>query len=580
MTVLISKLEETLNHYLSWPETVQHVGLKYDALLRLQTWESSALATDPGVASPHRRRSLRGESFASPSHRRSLGGEAPTIAEPSMLEIAAQLEETLVQEGVVKSESMVMVNLLSKVENHSSRTHRVNVQISDLIDQAAMLLDVLASFDATKDPLIDAKQFDVILSRQMDALIGLVGSDRRMQVDALKAKVLSIAQHNLDELQATLRDARQNKHANQVLQRYKYIEPLTSLPAFSSLPGPTVFDAHLKTHCDRLTTLACSAVDAYSMSGFGGKVDATVVRPMIVLAKFGSEVARASGFVHSGMAEVLHMAEAKFGVLGMQSLASELRRLEPALGNEIISSSDAFQTLVIAEFNAKTKRDISVVKKLFAEKNKDIEDGPVWRRYEEFKVQYDRYLQKSISELNDMDILGWLVSEAKAQVGVDSARHSDTSSQSLHIGGNKAQQQVPVVLATIFAWWTMDFYLRLRKRNGNVSIDSAKLRQANTCQVVCLLRLLGATDSNTFELANHLAEVPTGEGKSVILAVLATTVALYGYNVSCVCYSNMLSSRDHADFAAMFASFGVLDKVTCVQTCTWTCEETCVKTCV
>ena len=36
----------------------------------------------------------------------------------------------------------------------------------------------------------------------------------------------------------------------------------------------------------------------------------------------------------------------------------------------------------------------------------------------------------------------------------------------------------------------------------------------------------------------------------------------YGYNVSCVCYSNMLSSRDHDDFAEMFASFGVVDKVT------------------
>ena len=51
-------------------------------------------------------------------------------------------------------------------------------------------------------------------------------------------------------------------------------------------------------------------------------------------------------------------------------------------------------------------------------------------------------------------------------------------------------------------------------------------------QVICLLRLLGVTDRSTFELANHLAEVPTGEGKSVVIGVLATTVALYGYDIS------------------------------------------------
>lgn len=57
----------------------------------------------------------------------------------------------------------------------------------------------------------------------------------------------------------------------------------------------------------------------------------------------------------------------------MQSLASELRRIDLALGNEIVSSSGAFQTLAIAEYNEKTTRDISVVKIMFAEKKQGIE---------------------------------------------------------------------------------------------------------------------------------------------------------------------------------------------------------------
>ena len=77
--------------------------------------------------------------------------------------------------------------------------------------------------------------------------------------------------------------------------------------------------------------------------------------------------------------------------------------------------------MVTCWFNDKTNRDIFVVKKLFAEKVKGIEGWPAWRRYEEFKTRYDSYLQQSIAELNDVDVLAWLVSEAKAQVGIDRA---------------------------------------------------------------------------------------------------------------------------------------------------------------
>jgi preprotein translocase subunit SecA len=43
---------------------------------------------------------------------------------------------------------------------------------------------------------------------------------------------------------------------------------------------------------------------------------------------------------------------------------------------------------------------------------------------------------------------------------------------------------------------------------------------------------------------NRLAEVKTGEGKSIVLAVLSIYFALFGYEVHCACYSNMLSKRD------------------------------------
>lgn len=43
-------------------------------------------------------------------------------------------------------------------------------------------------------------------------------------------------------------------------------------------------------------------------------------------------------------------------------------------------------------------------------------------------------------------------------------------------------------------------------------------------------------------------EILTGEGKSIILAVLAIVLAKVGYDVRCACYSKYLSQRDYDDF--------------------------------
>ena len=44
---------------------------------------------------------------------------------------------------------------------------------------------------------------------------------------------------------------------------------------------------------------------------------------------------------------------------------------------------------------------------------------------------------------------------------------------------------------------------------------------------------------------NNLAEVLTGEGKSVVIAVVAILFALLGKKVNCCCYSTDLSKRDY-----------------------------------
>lgn len=41
-----------------------------------------------------------------------------------------------------------------------------------------------------------------------------------------------------------------------------------------------------------------------------------------------------------------------------------------------------------------------------------------------------------------------------------------------------------------------------------------------------------------------MAEVGTGEGKSIIFAVMSVYLVLVGFHVRCACYSEYLSNRD------------------------------------
>jgi len=271
-----------------------------------------------------------------------------------------------------------------------------------------------------------------------------------------------------------------------------------------------------------------------------------VAKPLLQIASFGFDIPRASSYSNDAMAEVLGATEAKFGAQGMHALASELRQRDPALGNEIVSSSEAFVSVAVADFNQKTQRDISKVQELYRKKNPESSDA-VWRKYAEFEREYNQLLEYCNDGHEHVeDPLAYLVDKAK--------RASNSHKGYIY----DAEANIPKVLAAIFAWWTMDFLVKLRKRNKHLQVDTSKLRRANNGQVVCILRLLGCASTYT-ELKNQLAEVPTGEGKSVVIGVLATTLGLYDYEVDCVCYSSMLSSRDCDDFKDMFNAFGLME---------------------
>ena len=512
LLLLVAKLRQTLASCFTKAELPRDLSLKHHALLRLQRWEPSRAAAANQLDS----------------------------SDDSLFAIAAQLEAALIDEGSLRASDR---QVMAPPVPHEERKRKVYEELEQTIDDTVGLLGGAATFDPQVDLPLDPKPFELIFSNEMNSLIEYVGPQLRMKIYELNEKVEKEVDENVKQLQSFLQSA-QNKEANDVLQAWKFFEPLTKLHAFKNLPGASAFDKELQQHVEKLESQAMRTVQTTTTDdGWQKKIS----RSVMILGKLSSDIARASKPVKVALTNVLDAVEQKFGADQMQLLAVEMKGRNAALGQEIVNGSPAFAFVKVADFNRKTTRNISVVKRLYQERN-GAEIDAVWSKYDEFRTHYEQLLREATDDVvPNPDPLGSLITYTKTTAQADSGGYFTSASQ----------RNMPKVLAGIFAWWSVKFYEDLKKRNPHLKADPDKLLQPNSVQVVCILRLLGAKE----KLQNHLAEVPTGEGKSVILGVLATTLALYGFNVDCVCYSSMLSSRDCDDFMPMFTAFGLTDRI-------------------
>ena len=145
----------------------------------------------------------------------------------------------------------------------------------------------------------------------------------------------------------------------------------------------------------------------------------------------------------------------------------------------------------------------------------------------------------------------------------------------------EVREAIPTLLGGIFAYFTIarsgKDYLDLLGKDGedNISelspiLDGHPIRKftakhalliPHNVQVISVLRMFGYDDRSSLGLQNQLMQIRTGEGKSIILGACSTLLALLGFPVRCVCYSNYLSERDFKDFEDVFDAFGVSDRV-------------------
>ena len=147
------------------------------------------------------------------------------------------------------------------------------------------------------------------------------------------------------------------------------------------------------------------------------------------------------------------------------------------------------------------------------------------------------------------------------------------------------------MIAHVSAYWTLfnsrRFQPDYHPSNGS---ESEVLLKPHASQVIALFRLFnldiqGCEESkseSTLEYAskyvfgtspatirakisknisNHFIEIPTGEGKSVVLALYAVVLSLLSFDVDCVCYSEYLAQRDQQAFQTFFASLNTGDSI-------------------
>ena len=117
------------------------------------------------------------------------------------------------------------------------------------------------------------------------------------------------------------------------------------------------------------------------------------------------------------------------------------------------------------------------------------------------------------------------------------------------------------LIAHVFALWTL--------ANTHHSTGTHPyLLIPHVAQVIAVFRLLGLDSpihipmAKVNFLSNHLIEIGTGEGMSIVLAITACIFALAGFDVTCSYYSKALSTRDWDTFCSIFRALDLTKRLT------------------
>ncbi|XP_065682287.1 uncharacterized protein LOC124816231 [Hydra vulgaris] len=257
----------------------------------------------------------------------------------------------------------------------------------------------------------------------------------------------------------------------------------------------------------------------------------------------------------------------------MAKLSIALEQDPSGVGFYILSEHSVFKGQVISIFNQTTcYHGIDyVLNKLHGD---NINPESIQRLkdiYDSYLGVYQHTVKKYIVNLNEKNDLNALVRSIK--------HYGDKMAEDVFekkIWDEQDRINLTKLIANIFALWTLQNAEYYNEMKG-IENQKSYLLTPHPSQVISIFRILGIgyielkqvkSLSETFKsvvynekqlvnndkLQNNLVQVGTGEGKSLILAVVSCVLSLIGFDVSCACYSEYLSSRDYKSFLPLFTS--------------------------
>ena len=236
-------------------------------------------------------------------------------------------------------------------------------------------------------------------------------------------------------------------------------------------------------------------------------------------------------------------------------------------GSNITSEYKQFKAEKNKQFYTKTQsRDINTILKELKEEglNSTLNIDNIHKEYKIYLGSFDNALNNHEKKYEH------LVSQIKK---FTKKLVSNNQTWNKYINNN-----ISKILGQVCAVWTLkdlkDYKRQRNNKKKSKQNDKQYARKPHPAQIVAIMRLLGAdisysksfslislkrnnVDKNQKYIFSNLAQISTGNGKSVIIGITSTILALLGYEVSCACYSSYLSKRDHDSFASFFDLFDV-----------------------
>jgi hypothetical protein len=216
------------------------------------------------------------------------------------------------------------------------------------------------------------------------------------------------------------------------------------------------------------------------------------------------------------------------------------------IAEQLLSDHDKFQGVLVSMFSEATAgQDISYV--LGGLQLPPAQSAKMSELYECFDHTYTRLVLEGLaalrSEHGSFDAFKIRLVEGVREAASDLAM--DLSDQLVSL------------TSYLFAHWSLTNLSDLVLADSTTRF-SKYIMKPHAAQVVACWIMLNCPSTEEFhDLKHKLLELKTGEGKSIVLGVVATILATWGYEVDVVCYSAYLSDRDERAFHSMFSCFGV-----------------------